>query len=82
MADTGAMKQAIVQAAIEAAKAALLAISREGRRQSITAKQNGGCIRGHETWNRTIPMKTSLQLECKRQVCGMISNARTNFMSD
>ena len=37
MADTEAMKQVIVRAAIEAAKAALLAINEEGRKQSMIA---------------------------------------------
>ena len=39
--DTEAMKEAIVQAAVEAAKAMVLAIGKEGWRQNTNTEQNG-----------------------------------------
>ena len=68
MACTKVINQAIAQAAIEAAKAKVLVISREGRRQSIYPKQIGVKARGPLT--KAFPGTTSIQLDCKMQIPG------------
>ena len=88
MADTEAIKQMIPQAAVEAAKSMVLAVSEKDKAQTQSkivthlvnvqlnklkeldwarAEWHNG---GHQTENRTLPMTTSFQLECKRQTYG------------
>ena len=67
MSDAEAMTQAILRAAVEAAKAIVLVTNEENRRQIMIAKHSNASENTRHRAGSSL-WKTSLQVGCKRQI--------------